>query len=66
MANGWTRERRARQALLIHQWKPWLQSTGPQTARGKVQASQNAYKGGMRAVLQALRQALRQQKDGMD
>jgi hypothetical protein len=28
MANGWTPERRARQAQAILQWKPWMRSTG--------------------------------------
>src|SRR3954451_21000362 len=34
-ANGWTPERRARQAEAIQQWKPWEKSTGPRTTRGK-------------------------------
>jgi len=46
MANGWTPERRARQAELIQQWRPWEKSTGPKTEAGKRGASQNAYKGG--------------------
>ena len=32
MANGWTPERKARQAELIRNWKPWERSTGPRTA----------------------------------
>ena len=32
--NGWTSERRARQARLIHSWKPWAKSTGPKTLGG--------------------------------
>ena len=35
MANGWTPERRARQAELIRQWRPWEKSTGPKTEAGK-------------------------------
>ena len=31
MANGWTLERRARQATLIHGWRPWERSTGART-----------------------------------
>ena len=42
MANGWTAERRARQAALIQTWKPWEQSTGPRTQGGKLRSSQNA------------------------
>ena len=45
-ANGWTPERRARQAELISNWKPWERSTGPKTPEGKAKSSQNAYKGG--------------------
>ena len=46
MANGWTPERRARQAELIRSWKPWGQSTGPRTDEGKVRTSRNGFKGG--------------------
>ena len=46
MANGWTTERRARQAALIRTWKTWTQATGPRTPDGKTIASRNAYKGG--------------------
>ena len=42
MANGWTQERRARQAALIRIWKPWECSTGPRTAAGKARSSSNA------------------------
>ena len=38
MVNGWTLERRKRQAELIRQWKPWAKSTGPQQVN-------NAYAG---------------------
>ncbi len=43
MANGWTSERRARQAALIQRWKPWERSTGPTCARGPVTALLLAY-----------------------
>lgn len=42
MANGWTSERRARQATLILTWKPWERSTGARTAAGKARSSRNA------------------------
>ena len=42
MANGWTPERKARQAALIRTWKPWERSTGPRTDEGKDRSSQNA------------------------
>ena len=43
MANGWTPERRARQAQLIRNWQPWSRSTGPTTLEGKERSSQNAF-----------------------
>lgn len=46
MANGWTPERRARQAALIHTWRPWEKSTGPRTAEGKCKAARNGDRGG--------------------
>jgi hypothetical protein len=44
MANGWTPERRARQAALIRTWKPWEKSTGPKTEGGKAVVSRNHLK----------------------
>jgi hypothetical protein len=35
MVNGWTLERRRRQAELIRCWRPWEQSTGPRSPEGK-------------------------------
>ena len=43
--NGWTPERRARQAALIRTWKPWERSTGPRTAHGKAKSSGNVIVG---------------------
>ena len=62
MANGWTEERRQRQAELIRRWKPWEHSTGAQTIEGKAIASRNAYKGGLAQQLKELRQLLRDQQ----
>lgn len=56
MANGWTPERRAKQARLSHQWRPWEKATGPKTEIGKAKVACNADKGGMR-------RKLREQKD---
>ena len=65
MANGWTSERKARQAELIKSWRPWERSTGPTSAAGKAVVARNAWKGGHRAELRELRQALRAQRDEM-
>ena len=62
MTNGWTLERRARQAELIHRWKPWERATGPRTPEGKARMAQNAYKGGMRPLLRDLARGLREQR----
>jgi hypothetical protein len=39
MVNGWTLERRARQAELIRQWMPWAKSTGPRSPEGRQRVS---------------------------
>ncbi|MDI1307884.1 MAG: hypothetical protein PSV17_00440 [Methylotenera sp.] len=61
-ANGWTTERRQRQAELIKQWQPWKHSTGARTTDGKAKVSRNAYKGGLRTILQNIAAILRDQK----
>lgn len=53
MANGWTPERRARQAALIHTWKPWERSTGPRTPEGKTKAASNGDKDALWAEARA-------------
>lgn len=53
--NGWTPERKKKQAELIRQWQPWKYSTGAKTAEGKIKVSQNAYKGGYWKELRKLR-----------
>lgn len=66
MKNGWTPERRARQAELIRLWKPWECSTGPISAAGKAVAAGNARKGGLRAMLAELRKLLKEQAKDLE
>src|SRR5687767_7218398 len=54
MANSWTQARRARQATVIRNWRPWERSTGPKTDTGKARVSRNAWKGGHRPQWRAL------------
>jgi hypothetical protein len=46
MANGWSPERKARQAALIRGWRPWEKSTGPTSHAGKSIAARNSFKHG--------------------
>ena len=62
MNNGWTLERRKRQAELIKNWRPWEKSTGPRTEKGKQASAQRGYKGGERKMLREFAQVLRKQK----
>lgn len=70
MKNGWTPERRKRQAEQIQGWKPWAHSTGPRTAKGKAKVARNANKGRSRQMLRelsrTLREAMRQQEEDID
>lgn len=50
MGNGWTQERRDKQAERIRQSKPWEKSTGPRTEEGKAASSQNALVHGERSA----------------
>lgn len=52
--NGWTKERRARQAEMIRNWQPWAKSTGPRSAEGKERVARNAWRGGHRQKLREL------------
>ncbi|CAN5738932.1 hypothetical protein BH11PSE12_BH11PSE12_04030 [soil metagenome] len=52
--NGWTTERRKRQAELIRQWAPWAKSTGPRSQAGKAAVSRNSWRGGHRQQLREL------------
>lgn len=58
MANGWSMERRQRQAELIRRWRPWEQSTGPRTEEGRQVVARNAWRGGQRQQLRKLARAV--------
>ena len=64
--NGWTTERRQRQAQLIKQWQPWQHSTGARTIEGKAISARNAFKGGFRQQLKELNQLLRDQRGALN
>ena len=65
MANGWTPERRARQAALIKTWRPWEKSTGPRTQGGKAVVAGNAYKGGHRQKLRTFQKVMNHELKAM-
>ena len=46
---NWTPEERARQSEQIKKWKPWEQSTGPTSEKGKARSSTNSLKHGARS-----------------
>lgn len=70
MRNGWTSERRARQAEAIRKWRPWEKSTGPKTTEGKAKCSQNGFKGARRQqareLMRTLSELLKDQRDALD
>ena len=49
MANGWSRERKAKQRKAIYAWRPWEKSTGPKSPAGKDVVARNAWKHGQRS-----------------
>ena len=63
---GWTPERRLQQSLKIQQWRPWDDSTGPRTSEGKAASSRNAYRGGVRSMLNSMSELLREQGGALD
>ena len=69
MANGWTSERRARQAELIRSWRPWEKSTGPRSAEGKARTARNGFKGGhwlwLRDFKRRMNDVLRHQRQAL-
>ena len=59
MANGWTPERKARQAELIKLWRPWETTQGPVTPEGKKRSAMRGYKGDPRGTLAEARRLAR-------
>ena len=51
---------------MIQTWQPWVNSTGPRTAKGKAKASKNAAKGGIRPLLRLIDGLLRKQQQSLD
>lgn len=62
MKNGWTAERRARQAEAIRRWQPWAKSTGPRSAEGKATSSKNAHRVTIYKCLKMATYLLKQRK----
>ena len=65
ISKGWTLERRARQAELVRQWRPWEISSGPKTDAGKAIVARNAWNGGERQTLRELSRLLRAQREAL-
>ena len=62
-ARQWTAEQRQRQSERIHDWQPWLQSTGPKTQPGKAKSSKNAFRLTFRKMLKTTNYLTRQQRN---
>ena len=62
--NGWTPDRKARQAAAIHRWQPWKHSTGPRTPEGKAKTRFNGMKhGGRSAAMKQVGELLAQLRE---
>ena len=59
-------ERGLQQSLKIQQWRPWDDSTGPRTSEGKAASSRNAYRGGVRSMLNGMSELLCKQGGALD
>lgn len=63
ITRGWPPDRRKKQAETIRKTKPWANSTGPRTAKGKNACRLNSLKHGMRrAETRAFIKLMRQQR----
>jgi len=60
-----TVEHRQIRSKMIHQWKPWLKSTGAKTEEGKRKSAMNAYKGGLGPKARELNKQLNEQMKAM-
>ena len=60
-----TEKHRHLRARLIHRWRPWEDSTGPRTAKGKAISSRNAWKGAVRPRMRRLARALSEQAEAL-
>ena len=58
MKNGWTPERKAKQAAAIRHWKSWQRATGPKSVVGKAIVSRHAFKRARRTELRKLMREL--------
>ena len=61
LKNGWTLERRQRQAELIRSWKPWERATGPRSTEGKAKVARNPWRGGHRQQFRELARMVNQE-----
>ena len=66
-ARKWTPEQKQRQSEAIKRWKPWEESTGPTSSKGKAVVARNALAGErileLRRWIQTIKQTLREQGD---
>jgi len=57
-ANTYIEAHRAMRSKMIHQWKPWDNSTGPRTLEGRRRSAVRGYKGSLRGQLQEIKVVL--------
>ena len=60
-ARKWSQEQRLAQSKAIRQHQPWLSSTSAKSDVGKLNSSQNAFRGGHRPLIRELAKALKEQ-----
>ena len=52
--------------MMIQQWKPWEQSTGPRTPEGKAKVAHNSFRGGIRPLQRKVEETLRKHRQSLD